>query len=111
MVRRIIVSGRGEVSAKPDTAEIEVRVSSIKPSVREAQESVESVSSRLLGELCSLGLTPTNIETASYNLYPRYEWEKHSSVFKGYQASHTLRIKTDDLSGRIDHLIRFEASI
>lgn len=98
MLRKIIVSGSGEARAKPDTVEIGISISFIQPEARQAQELVADVTGKVLAELKAIGLTDKDIETRGFSINPRYEWKKDSRVFKGYEASNSLRITTDEFS-------------
>jgi len=51
-----------------------------------------------VGRIAVLGIPNKDIETRNYSLFPHYQWEKNSRVFKGYQASNALLVKTGDLS-------------
>ncbi|WP_338832708.1 hypothetical protein MHLNE_13670 [Moorella humiferrea] len=98
MLRKIVVSGYGEASAKPNIAEVGLNITFIQPEANQAQELVAGVTQKLLAELLSLGIPNKDIETRNYSLFPHYQWEKNSRVFKGYQASNALLVKTGDLS-------------
>lgn len=98
MLRKIVVSGYGEACAKPNIAEVGLNITFIQPEANQAQELVAGVTHKLLAELLSLGIPNKDIETKDYSLFPHYQWEKNSRVFKGYQASNALLVKTGDLS-------------
>lgn len=98
MLRRIIVSGRGEARARPDTLEVGISISFTQPEVRLAQEMTASTTEKVLAELKAIGIIDKNIETRGFSINPRYEWKKDSRVFKGYEANNHLKITTGEFS-------------
>ncbi|HHV79644.1 MAG TPA: SIMPL domain-containing protein [Firmicutes bacterium] len=98
MIKRIVVSGYGEAFAKPDIAEVGLKITSVQPDAYKAQELVDAVTGKLLAELQSLGVPKQDIETRSYALSPSYEWKNDSRVFRGYEVSNALKVKVRDFS-------------
>lgn len=102
---RIIVSASGTVSVKPDMASFGVVVKSdAKMADKAASESAEKYR-KVQGALRTAGVPPEDAPTASYTVFPQWEWNPVSgkNVLKGYTARHTIMVKVRSLAaiGRV----------
>ena len=92
----IVVSGVGTMSAEPNEATVWIGVqteaSSASDAVRENAEKMRIV----ISALKATGVTDDQIETAYYNLYPNYDWERNMIV--GYTVTNQLKVKIFYLS-------------
>ena len=90
------VSGNAQIEAMPDKAEIYISVNTEGLRANEVQDSNSAISSGVIDALIGAGLLRENIETSSYNLYEKTEWDlkEQKYVDNGYALSHMLKITT-----------------
>ena len=72
----IAVSGTGEISAKPDLAVVSLMVVNEAKTVQEAMAENTKRMNNVIEEMKNLGIEEKDLKTASYNIYPRYEYER-----------------------------------
>jgi len=96
--RTIVVSGQGKVTATPDIAITDMGLTSDAATVSEAQKKNTDTMNQVIAKLKTLGIADKDIKTASYNIYPQYDYTDKGSVLKGYQVSQSLEIKIRDLT-------------
>lgn len=102
----IMVTGEGEVFAKPDIASFSFSVLETSPTVAQAQEKAETKINKAIAIIKESGVEEKDITTTSYNVYPKYEWEETYCVamvgvrcppgkntLKGYEVSQTITVK------------------
>lgn len=104
----IVVTGKGEIFAVPDTATFNVTVTEESLNTAEAQEKVTIKMNSVIDLLKEAGIEEKDIKTVDYNLYPRYEYEKgqtqnglvyytnNERVLVGYEVTHTISVKVRD---------------
>lgn len=85
--RTIVVSGRGEITTVPDTANISFNISTKEKEAPAAQSKNEEIVLALLAALQSDGIAEKDIRTASISLYEQYDYSKSEPVLTGYEAS------------------------
>lgn len=106
----ITVSGHGEVQAVPDIANIYITITKDAPTVKEAQELVASVESKVLEFLRESGIEDKDIKAENASFYPKYEYKYNAksffpcneygcppnegrNVIVGYTATESINIK------------------
>lgn len=110
----ISVSGRGEVIAVPDIAEITFDVREEAKEVPEAQKKVTEKMNAIISSLKTAGIAEKDIKTITYNVYPRYEYQKQEvrclpggeciyppsgrQVLIGYEVVHGVQVKIRKVS-------------
>ncbi|MGI5853361.1 MAG: SIMPL domain-containing protein [Bacillota bacterium] len=97
--REIHVSGEGIVSVKPDMAYLSLGVETKGSTAKEAQQSNNKISSKLIEALKNMGIAEADIATQHLQLYPetRYDSKTNESVLIGYRSSHILRVTVRDI--------------
>ncbi|MAG12760.1 hypothetical protein CL630_03040 [bacterium] len=108
----ISISGEGEVTVVPGVAEFSFAVTEEASTVAVAQNTVTEKMNNILKSLEGIGIKEKNIKTLNYNLTPRYEFgEKAKSlslrpippsgerVLVGYEVSHWIEIKMENIDG------------
>lgn len=96
--RTITIDGDAFVTALPDVARVSMGVTSEGESVEDAQNKNTSVMNRLIGSLQSLGISKEDIQTANYNVFPRYRYtEEEGQIIDGYQVSQQVSVKIRQL--------------
>ncbi|MDP3725630.1 MAG: SIMPL domain-containing protein [bacterium] len=108
----ISVSGEGEVTVVPDTAEFSFAVVKEAKTVAEAQGMVTELMNPILAALKDFNIPEKNIKTLNYSLTPLYEFiDKRDAValrsgvptgervLVGYEVSHFVEVKIKDIDG------------
>jgi uncharacterized protein len=95
----ISVSGEGRVFAAPDIAELSFGVQSgRKTTAKEALAVLEKQIQSSFDAVKKLGVEEKDIRTESFWLNPVYDWtQNQGQVFRGFEASQSLRVKVRDL--------------
>ncbi len=110
-VSSVSVSGKGEVRAVANVAEVRYSVSQTGKTAAEAQKKATVISNQSLEYLRGAGLSEKDIKTESYTVYPKYEYREEriicvtypcpqppgKSILVGYEASQSIRVKIKDL--------------
>lgn len=109
----ISVSGEGETFATADIAEFTFSVTKEAVAVKHAQDDVTAIIDDALALLKSKGVEEKDIKTVSYNVYPRYEYNRIVCIttpcptgereLQGFEVSQTIRVKVrqTDIAGEI----------
>jgi len=107
----ITVSGTGEVYAKPDLAITSFSVIKEAKTVAEALSSNTEKMNAVIQAMKDQGIEDKDLKTISFNISPRYEWDKSSSIYLegerklvGYEVSQTLEVKIRELDKTADIL-------
>lgn len=98
-VRKITVSGDGLAYASPDQASVFLSVRTESLTADQARQQNADLMEKVRTALAGFGLADKDIETVSYSVNPKYEWNegKHRSELVGYEAFQQLKVKTMDL--------------
>ncbi len=91
--RTIRVRGSAEVSGAPDWVIISFSVSSKNYEYSKCMEQLSEQTESLREELRGVGLERDNLKTYQFNVDTDFERVKERYVFKGYKASHKLRVE------------------
>lgn len=96
----IQVTGKGELSIKPDIVNLSIGVDTSASTAEEAQKANAAKIQKLTTVLKSTwGIADKDIQTIRFNVQPNYTYsEKEGQQVKGYNANHTLRVSYRDLS-------------
>ncbi len=104
----ITVTGKGEVQASPDIAEVTFTLRSEAPKVADAQKQIKEKTAAAVGALAELKIEEKDIKTLSYNSYPKYEYKQvvcragycppsGNPTITGYEVTQTVQIKVRDV--------------
>ena len=101
----IWVTGTGEMSLTPDIALVRLGVEVTASTVTEAREDAAEAMEAVVEAVKEHELTDEDIQTTSFNIWPRYEYQEvvsegvtsNKRVLTGYQVSNTAMIKIRDL--------------
>ena len=101
----IVVSGKGELTVKPDIANLSFSVMEESMDVAEASDAVNVKIAKIMESLQSNGVDEKDIKTTGYNIYPRYDYINTQTypyggkqVLAGYDVTQGIEIKIRDLS-------------
>lgn len=110
----ITVSDKGEVYAKPDLALVNFSVITEAKTVNEAMTDNTEKMNAVIAFVKGRGVEDKDLKTTSFNIYPRYEWQKAGTcvppcpsgrrVLIGYEIRQSLQVKIRDM-GEIGEII------
>ena len=97
--RTVTITAEGKISASPDLAVISASiVSNGQSTAEDAQNGLDSQSTKLVSYLKTSGIADGDINTSDYSLYPQYGNQADYTKITGYTASETLTAKVHDLT-------------
>ena len=94
----ITLSASGEAQVAPDTAEIELSVLTEGKTPQEVQRENTQKMNAIIDFIKSNTIQEKDIKTATYSLYPKYEYTRGQSSIIGYTLTQSLRVKLHDLA-------------
>jgi len=101
----IVVSGKGELTVKPDIATISFSVMEENMDVGKASDAVNTKIANIVETLKTNGVDEKDIKTTGYNIYPRYNYVNSAiypyngtQVLAGYDVTQSISIKIIDLA-------------
>lgn len=97
--RVLSVSGRGEVSAQPDIAFVNLGIEAINPSMELARKAVVETVDRVLALCRDLGIDPKMVNATRIQVQPSYSWNEteRKRVLEGYLVTRSIRVELRDL--------------
>lgn len=98
---RIVTSGEGKVTAKPDEANITIGVTNEDRSLKKCFERQTADMNRVIEQVKAAGVKPEDIKSLGYNITPKTK--DKPSWWGGlkpdsYQVAHSMSVKVRDLS-------------
>lgn len=107
----ISITGEGKVTAIPDIANIQLGYSVEKKTVAEAQKDNTDKMNAMIEKLKKdFKIDAKDIQTASYYIYPQYDWNNNKQTLRAYQVSQNLNLKVRDM-GNVSKIIEAAGSI
>jgi uncharacterized protein YggE len=104
----ISVSGTGEIYTKPDLAITTFSVKTEAKTVAEAMVENTEKMNDIIASMKEQGIEEKDLKTTSFNIYPRYEYERDESsliypppskrVLVGYEIYQSLQVKIRDMA-------------
>lgn len=91
------VTGEGKVVVKPDIASVTVGLQAQSPTVKGAQDQINSVINKISENLKQSGIEAKDIQTINYSIYPNMDYAGGSQRITGYSASTNLLIKVRNI--------------
>lgn len=99
----IVVSGMGEVFAKPDMATVSFSVTSENLDVSKASDAVNTKIAAIVAKLEADGVAATDIQTADYSINPQYNYVNSATQINGiYIPSGTQTLAGYDVTQNIN---------
>lgn len=96
--RTITVSGEGKVRAVPDQAEMQFTVQEDGAKLKDVSAQVQTKMKSVFQVLKSYGITDKDSQTVSYNIQPKYKYDKSGNAAKiGYTVSNRVKVVLKDL--------------
>ena len=93
----ISVSATGKFQVTPDMAQLELSVLTEGSTPQVAQQESSRKMNAIIDFVKSQKVEAKDIQTATYALYPKYEYVRGQSNIVGYTLTQTLRVKARDL--------------
>ncbi|MFD1928457.1 SIMPL domain-containing protein [Sporosarcina siberiensis] len=96
--RRVMtVTGIGNQSIAPDTANIQFEVRTENMVLTQAQQENAYVMNQVIESLLNLGISAENIKTVSYTVFPQYDYVEGKQVFRGYEVINAISVKVPSI--------------
>ena len=86
-------TGQGSITLEPDLALVNIGVEAKARTVAEARDQAATAMAAIVAAVKAHGLTDTDIQTRSFNIWPRYDYIERTQVLAGYTVSNTASIK------------------
>jgi Uncharacterized conserved protein len=93
--RKMIFTGKGQVSVNPDLAIIRLGVQTTGENVTDTQAENAKISSQVLDAIRNLGVT--DIKTYQYQIEKQYDYENGKQIDRGYSVKNLFEIRTDKI--------------
>jgi uncharacterized protein YggE len=95
----ITITGTAFQECEPDLLVIILKIKTLdSESAEKARDEAARIIDNVLKTLKKLGIQDEYIETTSYKIQPKYEWENDVRVFKGYQVVVTIKVTLKDFN-------------
>jgi uncharacterized protein YggE len=95
----ITVTGMGDVTVKPDVADVYIGVTVTKPTAKEARDAAATQMTAVVAAIKALGVADKDIATTNVSLNPVYDYSNGSAPrLTGYQFSNTVKVTVRDLT-------------
>ncbi len=94
----ITLEGEGKVSGEPDLAQVNIGLFTEGESVPDAQDLNTQKVNGIIQALKELGVTEADIQTSSYSITPRYQYDEGKQTIIGYAVSQNVSVKVRDLT-------------
>src|SRR5689334_14520319 len=90
----VSVSGRGSVTATPDTASVAVGVATVQPTVGLAQTEAATEMRRVVAAIRGHGIAAADIQTSHYQIWPVQDRDRDGNLteIRGYQVSNQVTV-------------------
>ena len=93
----IWVTGEGTIDLEPDLALLNVGVEVQAPTVSEARNEAAAAMDAVVAAVKARGLADADIQTSSFNIWPRYDYVEGVQTLAGYRVANSATIKMRDL--------------
>lgn len=104
----ILVTGRGQVTATPDTSRVDVGVSVLGESASDATDAAAAAASAVIHSLVAEGVERSDISTSGYTLGIEYEYAGNERRIAGYRVNNNLVVLIrgiDDVGAMVDVMV------
>lgn len=86
------VVGEAKMEITPDTAYVNLGITTKEKTVKEVQDKINQVNNSLINELRNLGIKKEAIKTTNYSVYPDYDYTFGQKII-GYSGNASLQVK------------------
>jgi uncharacterized protein len=100
---RIVVTGEGEATARPDLATLSLSVMREAKTAREALDANSAAMASVISAMKAEQIAETDLQTAGFQIQPRYVYPQNNEgnqepKLVAYQVTNTLGVRVRDLS-------------
>ncbi len=97
----ITTNGQTTLKAIPDLVTIYFNVETNGSNATDAKDKNAVIVDNVITGLIKTGIKRESITTENFNIYPEYDWTEAGQVFKGYKATHSIKVQLD--SNKMDN--------
>lgn len=99
--KSINVAGDAKMEVSPDLAKVFISITTLDKDAKVSQGNNQKTTNDVISALIKSGINKSNIETSSYTLQQKYEYntQLQKSEFVGYETVEILQITTQDIKG------------
>lgn len=95
--KTLSLSGSGSASATADEAVVTLGAQTEDMSASDAIGANADLMDAIIRAIKAEGFADEDIQTVSYNVYPRYDWTEGGQVFRGYMVTNMVQVTVSDL--------------
>ena len=95
---RVSVQGEAKVEVVPDTLTVEVSVTHLAKEVATATQSVNRRTAAALAAAVEAGMKEEDVRALSVSVQPQYDWREGEQLFRGHEATRTIRLVVRDIT-------------
>ena len=103
---RMTLEGEGRVTVTPDLAKINIGIATESPNVQQAQQENTRTSNQIIDALRRIGIHENDIKTASYSVFPRYDYVEGKSILRGYVVEHYSKSRSGTLRKQDSYMMK-----
>jgi len=96
-VGSISVTGRGEITVKPDVAYVQVGLQTTGATAKESHEANAKQFAEISKALKDLKIADKDVKTTRFSTYPNYEWINNKNELKGFITEQIIQITYRDI--------------
>lgn len=96
--KTITIDGSYTQTVAPDKVEVTFSVVTNASTASDAQAQNTDITDAVMAALKAKGFAESDIETVYYNVYPQYDWSSGSQKITGYQATHQIKVTSNNIS-------------
>lgn len=93
----IWVTGRGSIDLVPDLALLNIGVETMAETVSQARDEAARAMAAIITAVKTHGIEDKDIQTRSFNIWPRYSSDRHVRTLIGYTVSSSATVKVRDI--------------
>jgi len=93
----ISISGTGKATAVPDLARLTIGIKTEGSAVFAAQQENASKMNKITEKIKAAGVAAEDMQTANYQINPRYDWIEGKRILRGYDVDQSLTVKIRNL--------------
>lgn len=97
-MRVISVEGKSKFEVTPDFAELQIEVVTSSEDLTEVQRENAERMNQVISALLALNIDRNDIQTAFFNVSPRYDYVEGKQVFRGYEVTNSITVKIEEIS-------------
>jgi uncharacterized protein YggE len=94
----IAVTGVGEATVNPDLVQVDLGVSVLASTVREASSTATASAGAVITALLTEGVAEEDVLTVEYSIQPEYDYSDNRQRLVGYRVANTVRATIRDVT-------------